>query len=298
MELYGFNEVEPGRAFDKEFKGGRLRFSRLTKAPEIEPRLELLNRIWGFTEPEQIPLHEAVVCVMTGGLFLSIDLDRKPAGLVYVMPAHTREWGYHHHSNFMGFLPEYRSMGMGLEAKRVHAILARRETVDLVTWTFDPLQTANANLNFRKLGCVCRTYLTDLYGSMGGTFDPGLPTDRFLVEWRLDAERVRHRLRGDMPSAEELADRFEAAPVFSVSESGAGVACLDSEDSPPALRVAIPEGVPMVSGGDKGSARDTVIKFRGLFQKLFGSGYKVTEMIRAGAKDDRHYYVLEKEAGF
>jgi len=33
-----------------------------------------------------------------------------------------------------------------------------------MTWTFDPLQSRNANLNFTKLGVIADRYETDFYG--------------------------------------------------------------------------------------------------------------------------------------
>lgn len=282
-DLYGFNELEPGHRFEKEHRGGVLGFTRLTSASEIGPYLELLNELWGFSDREMIPLHEAVVVVKTGGLFLGVRLDGKPAGLVYVMPAFTREWGYHHHSNFMGYKPEYRSMGLGLEAKRVHAILAARDKVELVTWTFDPLQAMNANLNFRKLGCICRNYVPDLYGSMGGHFDPGLPTDRFLVEWRLESDSVKAGLEGRIPTPEEVADRFASAPVLEIGDR--------LQDT---FVVPVPDHIHELARQDLETARAELMKFQRLFQDLFQSGYMVTGLVPAGARDGHNYYVVEK----
>ena len=293
-QLFGFSEIEQDRCFEKELPGGVLRFTRLSRPAAIEPFLNLLNEIWGFAENERIPLHEAVVVAMTGGLFLGIEFNGSPAGLVYIMPAFVREWGYHHHSNFLGFKPEYRSLGLGLETKRVHAILAGRDKVKLVTWTFDPLQTANANLNFRKLGCICRTYLPDHYGGMGGTFDPGLPTDRFLVEWRLDTVRVRARLQGKIPGVADLAQRFSATPVLTIEKGPEMAAELFAPEAPRAVRLVIPLGVHEQAARELKPAGETLLKFRHLVRGLFDAGYAVTEMIPAGGGARHHYYVLEK----
>lgn len=281
-ELYGFTEIEGGRRFEKRTPAGLLCVTRLLNAPEIAPCLEMMNRIWGFSERESIPLHEAVVSVITGGLFLRVDIENQPAGVVYVMPAHTPEWGYHHHSNFMGFVPELRSRGVGMEAKRVHAVIARGLGVGLVTWTFDPCQSLNANLNFRKLGAICRTYLPDLYGAMGGEFDSGLPTDRFLVEWRIDSSRVKARLKGEIPDASEVASGCD----------GFEMAVPDKE--PPALAAGLLAEIP--GGPDRGfeATRRELVRFREMISGLFRSGYAVTGMLPPGERGDSAYYLLEK----
>ncbi len=295
-ELYGFVETEKDSVFEKRLRDGRLVFKRLIRARELGPYLDLLNEIWGFSDPDKIPLHEAVVTVKTGGLFLGVDLDDDPAGLVYVMPAFTREWGYHHHSNFMGYKREYRSLGIGLEAKRVHAALAQREGVGLVTWTFDPLQQANANFNFRKLGAECSNYLEDLYGGMGGNFDPGLPTDRFLIKWRLGSARVAERLGGEIPTEEDILRRYGQSPLARLAGQGLELEDGSAMEKAAVLLAAIPSGLDKRAATDPAGAREELARFGGLMKRAFKMGFVVTEMIRAGQRDDGAYYVLERRA--
>ncbi|MFO8056088.1 MAG: hypothetical protein R6V10_02180 [bacterium] len=285
---YGFSETIADKRFEKDIQGRKLCMERLLTASELAPYLELLNRIWGFSEKEEIPLHEAVVVVKTGGLVVGIEVDGARAGLVYAMPAFTKEWGYHHHSNFMGFLPEYRFRGLGLEAKRVHALLAGREGVELITWTFDPLQAANANLNFRKLGAVSRHYLPDLYGRMGGSFDPGLPTDRLLLEWRLSARRVQERLAGKVPSPEELEACYAGATILSIEEGSK-----EPGDAGPVL-VRIPEGVPELAEREPEKAESILLCLRKIISGLFEDGYAITGLIPGSGAPGPNYYVLEK----
>jgi len=284
---YGFTEPIPGKRLEKDSSGRLLVVERLVRADEIGPYLGLLNEIWGFTEKEEIPLHEAVVIAKTGGLIGGLDINGAPAGIVFVMPAFNREWGFHHHSNFMGFKPEFRSGGLGLEIKRAHALWAHREGVGLVTWTFDPLQAANANLNFRKLGAVCRNYIADLYGRMGGSFDPGLPTDRLLLEWRIGTERVQARLGGSIPSRSELEADHAGDTILTIEdEIGRPI------DGP--LLVRIPEGVHEQAASDLQNAEARLYKFRRLLSGLFDQGFVITGMVPASDSGGRNYYILEK----
>ncbi len=283
---YGFTETIAGKRLEKESSGRRLMVERLVIADEIGPYLELLNEIWGFTEKEEIPLHEAVVIVKTGGLIAGVDIDGVPAGVVFVMPAFSREWGFHHHSNFMGFKQEFRFGGLGMEIKRAHALWAARDGVGLVTWTFDPLQAANANLNFRKLGAVCRHYLPDLYGRMGGSFDPGLPTDRLLLEWRIGTERVQARLRGSIPSQAELEADHAGDTIVTIEDETMG------HDGP--LLVLIPEGVHEQPASGLQNALSRLYKFRNFITVLFERGFVITGMVPASGPGGRNYYILEK----
>jgi predicted GNAT superfamily acetyltransferase len=70
----------------------------------------------------------------------------------------------------------------------------------LITWTFDPLQARNAHLNLRRLAAVGAEFLEDLYGVTTSALHHGLPTDRLLVRWELDSDRVLARLgEGEPP---------------------------------------------------------------------------------------------------
>ena len=80
--------------------------------------------------------------------------------------------------------------------------------VALITWTYDPLQAVNANLNLRLLGATAPEFQPDFYGITTSTLHHGLPTDRLIVHWELNAPRVRELLtQGKLP-------RTAPAPSF------------------------------------------------------------------------------------
>ena len=66
--------------------------------------------------------------------------------------------------------------------------------MDLIAWTYDPLQAANAHLNFAKLGAVAREYHLDAYPGSSSSLHAGTPTDRLIAEWWLRSDRVVERL--------------------------------------------------------------------------------------------------------
>ena len=72
--------------------------------------------------------------------------------------------------------------------------------VSLITWTFDPMQARNANLNLRRLGASATEFLENFYGVTTSSLHHGLPTDRLLVRWDLSAPRVLERMaQGEPP---------------------------------------------------------------------------------------------------
>ncbi|HZE71049.1 MAG TPA: hypothetical protein VE135_16185, partial [Pyrinomonadaceae bacterium] len=69
----------------------------------------------------------------------------------------------------------------------------------------DPLQAANAHLNFARLGVVADRYLVNFYGETT-SFLHQAGTDRLWLTWLLNTERVKQRvdnnLKRELPSAQ------------------------------------------------------------------------------------------------
>ena len=62
-----------------------------------------------------------------------------------------------------------------------------------MTWTFDPLQSLNAYLNFTKLGVVSNRYLPEFYGEDPSSFLHQTGTDRsvgFVVSQKRESTRT------------------------------------------------------------------------------------------------------------
>jgi predicted GNAT superfamily acetyltransferase len=69
--------------------------------------------------------------------------------------------------------------------------------IDLIEWTFDPLQLKNAHFNLAKLGAIVRRYLPNVYGRTSSPLHAGLPTDRLVAEWWLKSAHVEGVLSGE-----------------------------------------------------------------------------------------------------
>src|SRR5688572_31592082 len=57
-------------------------------------------------------------------------------------------------SHMLGVTAAARSTGVGTELKLAQRDATLAKGLDLVEWTYDPLQARNAHLNFAKLGVV------------------------------------------------------------------------------------------------------------------------------------------------
>ena len=100
----------------------------------------------------------------------------------------------------------YRNFNLGYKLKLAQREAVLAQNINVITWTFDPLQSLNAYFNFAKLGVIAERYVVNFYGEEATSFLHQTGTDRFWVKWILNSERVIKRLNKDM-SLEEPADK-------------------------------------------------------------------------------------------
>jgi predicted GNAT superfamily acetyltransferase len=175
---------------------------------EMRVCVALQRIVWGYTELETVPDHIFVVAAKTGGqVFGAFDADM-PVGFVLAFPALRKNQAYLH-SHLLAVLPEYQNHGVGRRLKLAQRDEALTRGIDLIEWTFDPLQLKNAYFNIAKLGAIVRRYIPDLYGHTTSPLHGGLPTDRLVAEWWLRSPRVQSRLSskqgGESASCEQIA---------------------------------------------------------------------------------------------
>ena len=154
---------------------------------------DLQTAVWGGSEREIIPYDILRAIGHAGGTVLGAWDGARIVGMALSFVAWSAEGAYHH-SHLLGVLPEYRRWGVGWRLKMAQRDAVLAQGLERITWTFDPLESANAHLNFAKLGVISDTYLPDFYGAMPEALNAGLPSDRLLVAWLLRAPHVLGRL--------------------------------------------------------------------------------------------------------
>ena len=180
----------------------------LETLPEFASAVALQQEIWGFEDVDLLPRRLFVVASKIGGQALgAFDRDAmvafclcipglKPGGKAYL------------HSHMLGVLPAYRNTGVGRNLKWTQRLFALEAGVDLIEWTFDPLELKNAFFNIERLGAVVRRYVYNQYGKTSSSLHGGLPTDRLVPEWWIDSSRVRNVLEGKPPVRQETVARI------------------------------------------------------------------------------------------
>jgi predicted GNAT superfamily acetyltransferase len=104
-------------------------------------------------------------------------------------------------SHMLAIHPDARDKGIGRKLKLEQRKWALEHGYDKMVWTFDPLETRNANLNLCKLGGYVKTYIENYYGFMNDKLNTGMPTDRFLLEWDLNSPKALAAIEGRLDSS-------------------------------------------------------------------------------------------------
>jgi predicted GNAT superfamily acetyltransferase len=173
--------------------------------------VDLEEAIWGYDPADMIPRRVFLLASRIGGQVLGA-FDRAnpgapPIGFAMALPAYRNGHPYLH-SHMVGVLPEHRNRGIARALKLAQRDDALARGIDLMEWTFDPLEIKNAHLNIAKLGAIVRRYKHNFYGSSSSPLQGGLPTDRVYAEWWLRSNRVERALRNE-PQQFDTLDQVE-----------------------------------------------------------------------------------------
>jgi chorismate synthase len=177
-----------------------VRIRRARDRADYEACVGLQREVWRLADVEITSAIQLVATTWAGGLLhLAETAAGEPVGFAYAFPA-LRGGAPHLHSDMVAVRPEHQKRGVGERLKWAQRADALEAGVTLITWTYDPMQALNANLNLRRLGAVGAEFLQDFYGVTTSALHHGLPTDRLLVRWELNAPRVRQRAgEGELP---------------------------------------------------------------------------------------------------
>jgi predicted GNAT superfamily acetyltransferase len=150
----------------------------------------LQKEVWNFTDAELVPLRMFVVADKVGGQVMGAFEGDAMVGFALSVPG-TRSGHIYLHSHMLAVRKEHRNSGLGRRLKLMQRDDAVARGIELIEWTFDPLEIKNAYLNVEKLGTIVRRYNINQYGITSSPLQGGLPSDRLIAEWWLKSERVR-----------------------------------------------------------------------------------------------------------
>lgn len=182
---------------------------------EYRACIELQEEVWGAGFSERVPVAILKVANRLGGIAAGAwSPDGGLAGFVFGLTG-LEDGTPVHWSDMLAVRTALRDSGLGARLKAYQRKWLLERGVTTVYWTFDPLESKNAYLNFGRLGILVREYVPDMYGRTDSHLHRGIGTDRFVAIWILDSPRVRERIgREREPPGEEALEG--AAPGLTV----------------------------------------------------------------------------------
>ncbi|HEY7351698.1 MAG TPA: GNAT family N-acetyltransferase [Terriglobales bacterium] len=231
---------------ETELNAKGITIRRFATADEMQVCVGLQQAVWGFSDVEIVPHRMFVVALRAGGQVLGAFDGERAIGFLLGFTAQ-RDGEPYIHSHMAAVLPEYQNKGIGRELKLAQREDALNRGIDLIEWTFDPLQTRNAHFNIARLGAIVREYLPNVYGCTSSPLHHGLPTDRLVAQWWICEPRVQQIIGGEP------------------AEGNAG-----------AKEVCVPRDILDICENEPDKAKDLQSRVRNQFQQLFREGFAVT----------------------
>ena len=262
---------------------------------------ELQRAVWQMPDwRDAVPANLMVTVNKNGGLVLgAFQPDGRLVGLAFgFIGMEGAANQLKHCSHMLAVLPEFRSQGIGVRLKLAQRTETLARGIDLMTWTYDPLQARNANLNLARLGAIARRYVVDAYGEMTDGLNAGLASDRFEVEWRLNAPRVHACVAGQMLVFDwDALTHAGAQSVFRVRIDEQGLPRIDDAEElrGESLLVEIPANLGALKAASMDLAREWRARTRDVFQRAFAAGYAATGFVSTAREGHpRAAYVLSR----
>jgi predicted GNAT superfamily acetyltransferase len=217
----------------------------LASHADFEEAVRLQQQIWGFEEIELLPLRLFVVATKVGGQAFGAFDAKRMIGFCLAIPGLKPGGKSYLHSHMLGVLPEYQNTGVGRKLKLAQREDALARGIDLIEWTFDPLEIKNAYFNMERLGTIVRRYVFNQYGTTTSHLHGGLPTDRCIAEWWIASARAKAIIAGD---------RFERNPVEARIAIPADIAAIRSSDPKRAREIQLGASEEFSAAFDRGMA--------------------------------------------
>jgi predicted GNAT superfamily acetyltransferase len=253
---------------------------------ELEAVYQLETRIWSVEDA--VPVNHTVATVKNGGFVLGAFFKEALIGFQYSFPGFDGNKVYLC-SHSLGIHADYRAFGIGEKLKIAQKETALEKGYDLISWTYDPLETVNANLNLHKLGAVCTRYIVNAYGEMSDHMNTGISTDRFLVEWRIKEQAAKRSEKTfDLPIVlETRTENGHSVPVKADLNHG-------SEK----LLVPVPGNFQDIKKQNFSLALKWRESTKDIFIHYINEGWIVTDLVKDPTRENQYLYLLEKENVF
>ncbi|HSK73135.1 MAG TPA: GNAT family N-acetyltransferase [Pyrinomonadaceae bacterium] len=250
---------------------------------ELRAVEELQKKVWGIPDLDVVPLTQLVAAQAAGGVLLGAFDGDNLVGFVYgfVGYEHGRMT---HHSHMLAVRLDYRNFNLGQKLKMAQRARALSQGINLMTWTFDPLQSLNAYFNFSKLGVFSDRYLINFYGEDAASFLHQTGTDRLWVTWDLASSHFQKKV-----DEKKLKENFgQITPLVKVGVDEFPLSGdLDEELKGEHALIEIPGNINDLVKRNDGSAQKWRESTRRAFTEAIKRGFLVENFHRTNRGDQK-----------
>ncbi len=142
-----------------------------------------------------------------GGIVVGAFAEGELIGFAFSFLAQGAPGGdLYQYSQNAAVLPAWQGRGVGRRLKLAQRAIALGRNILLIRWVYDPFQVRNAHFNLDVLAAQAIGLERNFYGAYAHGFVPGSTSPRMIVEWSLDAERVRTLADGARATPHEIDD--------------------------------------------------------------------------------------------
>ncbi len=270
----------------------------LTRPEEFQEAVEVQKEAWRMPDyREAAPAHVLRGIADNGGLVLGAFDEEKGEmiGVSYGFIASEPGGRMYFYSHATGVREgaKYRGVGFLLKKRQREEVL--RMGLDLIKWTYDPLQSLNSYFNLSKLGVVARTYVRDYYGEIRDSINVGLGSDRVKAEWWIKSRRVEEKLAGGLkpPSPAALVELGAETVLERADQLGPGEPALGSRSE--VILVELPWSIDELRAADPSLPKRWRLATRTVYEHYLGRGYVAIDYT-ADRKARRGYVVLWRKS--
>ena len=259
---------------------------------------------WGFNDLDTVPAATLMATQHAGGIVLGAFAGDKMIGFAHGFAAY-EEGRASIHSHMLAVRPEYRNFQAGFFLKLAQRRRTLEKGLDEITWTYDPLQSLNAHLNFAKLGVISQRYIVNFYGeATSSPLHQGFGTDRLWVRWLLNTERVKTLVSQNphfsaprnSDSGLDISSAISVALVTREGDrpGGGGFSGLSSDR----CTIEIPHNINALKERDPQAGTAWRNATREAFLGAIDAGFEVTSFLRVGSSPNpRWFYLLTRGSG-
>ncbi len=240
---------------------------------------------WGIADDSLVlPIASMVAAQHFGGLVLGVFTPGGEAiALSFAFLARHRG-RIVLYSQLTGVVPTHQSRGIGKLLKEAQRAFCQEQGISAIVWAFDPFQPGNARFNLNRVGATCREFVEDMYGPREDALNAGMPTDRLIAEWEVEAVPSSVDVVTEDAGLPRLIQRVGGIPEFAMQDG-------------PVLLIEIPETMSAMWRSDPSGATSWRTAVRLAFAAAFARGYTATAFTRIAdpkTGDLRSYYVMSQ----